>query len=69
MLVLLFKIFFVLSIILIIIGLFESERNIIPPRIVEYRYVPRTMQEELKEPASLEDIHASLFEQNEYKKY
>lgn len=59
-----FRLFFFISIVLIIIGFFESERSIVPPKIVEYRYIPRTMEEEMEEPVSLESIYKNMFDNN-----
>lgn len=58
----LFKIIFVTGIILMVIGYFESERMVRPPRIVEYRYIPRTIVEEDKEPVELADIYKDMFD-------
>ena len=58
----LFKIIFVTGIILMVIGYFESERMVRPPRIVEYRYIPRTIAEEDKEPVELADIYKDMFD-------
>ena len=45
-----------------VIGYFESERMVRPPRIVEYRYIPRTIAEEDKEPVELADIYKDMFD-------
>jgi hypothetical protein len=59
-----FRLALMVGIIMIVVGFLESERQTIPPRIVEYRYIPRTMEEEAKEPASLHEIYSNLWDEN-----
>ena len=59
-----FRLGLMVGIIMMVVGFLESERQTIPPRIVEYRYIPRTMEEEMKEPASLHEIYSNLWDEN-----
>jgi len=45
---------------LIILGI-QNSRKPCPPPIVEYRFVPRTFQEEQENPASISNVFGDMF--------
>lgn len=48
-----------MGIFFIMLGLFKCYT---PKKIIEYRYIPRTFQEEQKEPVSVFDFYDDLFQ-------
>lgn len=50
---------FNLGVFFILLGLFNCQA---PKKIIEYRYIPRTFQEEQKEPVSVFNFYDDLFQ-------
>lgn len=52
----------IISLTLIVIGYLRSNQlNKCPPPRVEYRYIPRTFEEEQMDPTSVTEIHSKMF--------
>jgi hypothetical protein len=62
MIVSIINLIFVFSIICIAIGLTKGEQLANPPKET-IKYIPRSLEEELKEPVKAEKIFKSMFEQ------
>ena len=56
------NIIFVLALVFISIGLTRSQTLLTPPKET-IRYIPRTLEEEQKEPIKVEKIFQSMFDQ------
>ena len=54
-------IFLLFSIILIVIGITQATYKC-PPNKVIYRYIPRTLDEEINSPVSTSEIYKKMFE-------
>ena len=53
---------FVVAIICIAVGVTKAEQLSHPPKEI-IRYIPRSLEEEMKEPVKAEEIFKSMFEQ------
>ena len=56
------KAIILLGLIFILIGYMKQTQKLIPPKI-EYRYIPRTFEEEQENPAKISQIFSDMFQQ------
>lgn len=59
---------FLMSLFMFYVAL-EKYQNPCPPRKIEYRFIPRTYQEEVETPVSTEKVYTAMFnDQNFYRR-
>lgn len=60
-----FLTFFLFIVGVYVIYMSLRKNTLVCPKTVEYRYIPRTLQEEQKDPVKVSDIFKSMFENRE----